>query len=80
MTFGTPLISTVCEGSEPEGKRDITDIARLQGEGASGTCTETLDANGLGVKQVLFSDVPFPLPEAGPPISVQEARCLILLR
>src|SRR5271166_779982 len=45
------------------GKRVITDIDRSRGEGASGTCTQTLYARGLGVNQVLFSDVPFPLLE-----------------
>jgi hypothetical protein len=31
----------------------------LRGEGASRTCTQTLDESGLGVKEALFSDDPF---------------------
>src|SRR5208282_13443 len=49
-----------------EGKGVITDIDRLRGEGASGTCMHTLDAVGLGVKKALFSDDPFPLPSDDP--------------
>ncbi len=45
-----------------EEKRDVTDIDCLHGEVASVTGTLTLDASGLGAKDVLFSDVPFPLP------------------
>jgi len=44
-----------------EGKRDITDIDRWRGELATGTCTQTLDASGLGAKEALFSDDPFSL-------------------
>src|SRR5271166_4512173 len=44
-----------------EGKGLITDIDRLGGQRASGTRTYALDANGLGVRQVLFSNVPFSL-------------------
>jgi len=70
--FGTTPIQPPCEttdsevlliGQQPlgEGKRDATDIDRLGGQGASRTCTYTLDACGLGVKKALFSDDPFPL-------------------
>ena len=41
---------------------DITDTALLRGEGAAGTRRQTLEASGLGVEQVLFSDDPFSLP------------------
>ena len=44
-----------------ERKGDVADIDRFRGEGASRTCTQSLDAGGLGVKKSLFSDDPFPL-------------------
>jgi len=59
--------STVGNSNVPfdgDGKRDITDIDCLHGEVASVTATLTLDASGLGAKDVLFGDVPFPLPRS----------------
>jgi len=44
-------------------KGDVTNIDRLRGEGASRICTYTLDARGLRVKEALFSNDLFPLPD-----------------
>jgi len=56
---GTPVLG--------EGKRDITDIDCLRGEGASRTRMYTLDASGLVVKEALISDDPFSLPNLKAP-------------
>jgi len=59
-----PVPVTAVSNAQGEGKRDITDIDCLHGEVASVTGTLTLDASGLGAKDVLFGDVPFSLPRS----------------
>jgi hypothetical protein len=54
-----PYAPPPCEpgSSLEEGKRHVTDIDRLRGEGASRICTYTLDAASSEVEKALFSVV-----------------------